>query len=564
MSVKERPIHSDPHMTNAEPQTFSPLEKRVTLIALMIVFLLSALDQTIVSTAMPRIVAQLSGLDLYPWVTTAYLLASTVMVPIYGKLSDIYGRKPILVIGIVLFMLGSMLCGLSGEFGDLPLLGGGMVQLIIFRAVQGLGGAALITSAFAVIADLYPPRERAKLGGLFGSTFGLASVIGPLIGGFFTDLPTVQLLGYDIAGWRWVFYINLPLAGLALFMILVEMPRLTHRTGGKIDFAGAGLLLTTFVPLLLALSWGGTAGWAAPHILGLFGLAALSLAAFLWVESRVANPIVSLSLFRNRTFATANLSAFLMFMAFMGMVSFLPLYMQLGLGLKATTSGLAMMPLTFGLIIAATLSGFLVNKLGRYKMVMVFGAALTTVAAFLLSQTPADASLFDIMWRVTLLGLGLGPAQSVFNLASQNAVPRDQLGVATSAGQFFRQVGSTVGVAVFGAVLTHNLAAPMMRDAEAAPTAQVRTLSLADLERLSVAGHAPAQPGAPAPVVDPQVRETVTKAILGVIFTGFLVCLLGLLSTLLVPNLPLLDRSRPERLDHVLGEAPGEPPADPA
>lgn len=551
-------------MTNAEPQTFSPLEKRVTLIALMIVFLLSALDQTIVSTAMPRIVAQLSGLDLYPWVTTAYLLASTVMVPIYGKLSDIYGRKPILVIGIMLFMLGSMLCGLAGEFGDLPLLGGGMVQLIVFRAVQGLGGAALITSAFAVIADLYPPRERAKLGGLFGSTFGLASVIGPLIGGFFTDLPTVQLLGYDIAGWRWVFYINLPLAGLALFMILVEMPRLTHRTGGKIDFAGAGLLLTTFVPLLLALTWGGTAGWAAPHILSLFGLSVVSLAAFLLVESRVANPIISLSLFRNRTFATANLSAFLMFMAFMGMVSFLPLYMQLGLGLTATTSGLAMMPLTFGLIITATLSGFLVNKLGRYKMVMVFGAALTTLAAFLLSQTPADASLPDIMWRVTLLGLGLGPAQSVFNLASQNAVPRDQLGVATSAGQFFRQVGSTVGVAVFGAVLTHNLAAPMMRDADAAPTAQVRSLSLADLERLSVAGHAPAQPGSPASVIDPQVRETVTKAILGVIFTGFLVCLLGLLSTLLVPNLPLLDRSRPERLDHALGEAPGEPPADPA
>lgn len=551
-------------MTHAEPQTFSALEKRVTLIALMIVFLLSALDQTIVATAMPRIVAQLSGLDLYPWVTTAYLLASTVMVPIYGKLSDIYGRKPILVVGIALFMLGSVLCGMSGEFGDLPLLGGGMVQLIVFRAIQGLGGAGLITSAFAVIADLFPPRERAKLGGLFGSTFGLASVLGPLIGGFFTDLPTVQLLGYEVAGWRWIFYINLPLAGLALFMILVEMPRLTHKTGGKIDFAGAGLLLTTFVPLLLALTWGGTAGWAAPRILGLFALSAVSLAAFLLVESRVANPIISLSLFRNRTFATANLSAFLMFMAFMGMVSFLPLYMQLGLGLKATTSGLAMMPLTFGLIIAATLSGFLVNKLGRYKVVMVFGAALTAVAAFLLSQTPSDATLPDIMWRVALLGLGLGPAQSVFNLAAQNAVPRDQLGVATSAGQFFRQVGSTVGVAVFGAVLTHNLAAPLTRSADAAPTAQVRTLSLADLERLSVASHAPTEPGASAPVVDPQVRETVTQAILGVIFTGFLVCLIGFGATLLVPNLALVDRKTPERLDHALGEAPGEPPADPA
>ncbi|OYX74279.1 MAG: MFS transporter [Caulobacter sp. 32-67-35] len=521
----------------------------------MIVFLLSALDQTIVATAMPRIVAQLSGLDLYPWVTTAYLLASTVMVPIYGKLSDIYGRKPILVIGIVLFMVGSVLCGLSGEFGDLPLIGGGMPQLIVFRAIQGLGGAGLITSAFAVIADLYPPRERAKMGGLFGSVFGLASVVGPLIGGFFTDLPTAHFMGLEIAGWRWVFYINLPLAGLALFMVLIEMPRLTHRMGGRIDFAGAGLLLTTFVPLLLALSWGGTAGWLSPHVLALFGGSAVSMVAFLLVEARVENPIVSLDLFRNRTFATANLSAFLMFMAFMGMVSFLPLYMQLGLGLSATTSGLAMTPLTVGLIAASTASGFIVNRLGRYKEVMVGGAAATALAAFLLSQTPPDANLFDLMWRVTLLGLGLGPAQSVFNLAAQNAVERRQLGVATSAGQFFRQVGSTVGVAVFGAVLTHNLAAPAS-GAVGSPTAQVHALSLADLEKLAVAGRVAGVVGA-APAVDPRVRETVTHAIQGVIFTGFIVCLLGFLSTLLVPALPLQARVRPASPT----EAPGEPPS---
>ena len=542
---------------DAQPQDFSPLERRVTLIALMIVFLLSALDQTIVATAMPRIVAQLSGLDLYPWVTTAYLLASTVMVPIYGKLSDIFGRKPILVIGIALFMIGSVLCGLSGEFGDLPLIGGGMPQLIVFRAIQGLGGAGLITSAFAVIADLYPPRERAKMGGLFGSVFGLASVVGPLIGGFFTDLPTVHLAGLEIAGWRWVFYINLPLAGLALFMVLIEMPRLTHRIGGRIDFAGAGLLLTTFVPLLLALSWGGTAGWASPSILALLGGSAISMVAFLLVEARVDNPIVSLDLFRNRTFATANLSAFLMFMAFMGMVSFLPLYMQLGLGLSATASGLAMTPLTVGLIAASTVSGFVVNRLGRYKEVMVGGAAATALAAFLLSQTPPDASLFDLMWRVTLLGLGLGPAQSVFNLAAQNAVERRQLGVATSAGQFFRQVGSTVGVAVFGAVLTHNLAAPPPGAANA-PAAQVRTLSLADLEKLAVASRSGGPAGAPAAApVDPRVRQTVTSAVQGVIFTGFIVCLLGLLSTLLVPALPLQARVRPGSPT----EAPGEPPS---
>jgi MFS family permease len=235
------------------------------------------------------------------------------------------------------------------------------------------------------------------------------------------------------------------------------------------------------------------------------------------------------------------------------MVAFLPLYMQLGLGMPAAKSGLAMTPLTLGLIVAATASGFLVNRIGRYKAVMVGGAALTTLAAFLLSRTPADASLFDLMWRVTLLGVGLGPAQSVFNLASQNAVPRAQLGVATSAGQFFRQVGSTVGVAVFGAVLTHNLAEPVKRG-EAAPPAQVQTLSLADLERLAMsASMAPGEAGA----VDPAVRETVTEAILGVIFAGFVVCLLGLGATLAVPSLPLQARIRPE----AVGEAPGEPPS---
>ncbi|MDC7685301.1 MDR family MFS transporter [Asticcacaulis sp. BYS171W] len=534
-------------------QDFTAAERRITLIALMIVFLLSALDQTIVSTAMPKIVAQLSGLDLYAWVTTAYLLASTVMVPIYGKLSDIYGRKPILVIGIVIFMIGSGLCGLAGEFGNLPILGGGMVQLIVFRAIQGLGGAALMTSAFAVIADIYPPRERAKLGGLFGATFGIASVLGPLVGGFFTDLGTVSLFGLPVAGWRWVFYINLPLAGLALFMILVKTPKLLHRTGGRIDFIGAGLLLATFLPFLLALSLGGTAGWSSPLVIGLFVGAALALAAFLFVESRVINPIISLSLFRNRTFATANLASLIIFMAFMGLVSFLPLLLQLAQGMNATASGLSMMPLTVGLIASATISGLIVNKIGKYRLIMVGGAALTALGAFLLSRLPAETHVIDVVWRVALIGIGLGPAQSLFNLAVQNAVERHELGVATSSGQFFRQIGSTIGVAVFGAVLTHNLM--VMTPKTPADSAQVQTLSLAELERMALAGQSE---GAAHADVPPEVRETVSDAIKGVMFAGFLVCLLGLVVTAMVPELPLKSFSKPEPL----GEAPGEPPPE--
>jgi EmrB/QacA subfamily drug resistance transporter len=531
-------------------QVFTRAERNVTLAALMIVFMLSALDQTIVSTAMPRIVAQLSGLDLYAWVTTAYLLASTVMVPIYGKLSDIYGRKPVLVAGIAIFIAGSGLCGLAGAFGPLPGLGSSMIQLIVFRALQGLGGAGLITSAFAVIADLFPPRERAKLGGLFGATFGLASVIGPLVGGALTDLPTLHLGGLSVAGWRWVFYINLPLAGLALFMVAVKTPRLSHRTGGRIDFAGALLLLTTFVPLLLALSLGGERGWMSASILGLFALSAAGLAGFLFAEARVANPILSLSLFRNPTFSWANLAGFLVFMAFMGIVAFLPLYMQLGQGVSATLSGLTMLPLTLGLIASATLSGQLVHRTGRYKPVLIGGAVLTTLAAFLLGFITRSTTTLDLAWRVGLLGLGLGPSQSLFNLAVQNAVERRDLGVATSASQFFRQIGSTIGVAVFGAVLTHNLMAD-------APGPSAPRLSLADLERMSaerIVHHAAA--GA----TDPRVGESVTEAVRGVIFVGGLVTLLAFAATLAVPALPLESTDRIEPL----GEAPGEPAPEPA
>src|ERR1700749_3810118 len=223
----------------------------------MIVFLLSALDQTIVFTAMPVIISQLHGLELYAWVTTAYLLSSTVMVPIWGKLGDLYGRKPILLAGIGLFLFGSWLAGLAGEFGDLPLLGGGMIQLIVFRAVQGLGGGALFTTAFAIIADLFPPRERGKFSGLFGGVFGLSSTIGPLIGGYFTDHGTVTLFGHVVAGWRWVFCLNLPLSLFSLLMIIVKMPKMSHQAKGKIDFVGAALIIATVVPLLLALTFGG-------------------------------------------------------------------------------------------------------------------------------------------------------------------------------------------------------------------------------------------------------------------------------------------------------------------
>ncbi len=509
-----------------DDKPFSDAERRLTLGALMIVFLLSALDQTIVSTAMPRIISELHGLTLYSWVTTAYLLTSTVMVPIWGKLGDIYGRKPILVIGISIFLVGSWLSGLSGEFG--PVLGvSGMVQLIVFRALQGIGGGALFTTAFAIIADLYPPRERGKFAGIFGSVFGLASVLGPLIGGYFTDHGTVQLAGHTIAGWRWVFYVNLPLSLLSLFMVIVKMPALPHQRSGSVDVLGAALLIAAFVPLLLALSLGGHSfAWSSPRSLGLFGLAAVSLALFFVVENRVSNPILPPHLFRNRTFSSANLAGFLISMAFMGVVMFLPLYLQLGMGVAATTSGLIMLPLMGGLIIGSTISGQLVSKTGQYRPFMLVGAGLLLIGVSLLAVFLGKVSLPVLCLMLLVVGLGLGPGQSLFNIATQNAVEPRDIGVATSSNQFFRQIGSTVGAALAGALLTHRL------------SSLGGAMDLGALQGMAVkAGLAGGHQA-----VDPTLRDALLHAVQGVTQAAALAVLAGLIAILLIPVLPLRSR----------------------
>jgi len=511
-------------------QTFTDTERRMTLAGLMIVFLLSALDQTVVSTAMPRIIAELNGLTLYSWVTTAYLLTSTVMVPIWGKLGDIHGRKPVLVAGIVIFLVGSWLSGLSGEFG--PLLGmDGMVQLIVFRALQGIGGGALFTTAFAIIADLYPPRERGRFAGIFGSVFGVASVLGPLIGGYFTDHGTVQWGQHTIAGWRWVFYVNLPLSLLSLFMILVKMPPLQHRRTGAVDYIGAILLIAAFVPLLLALSLGGhDFAWASPQSIGLFAFAAVALALFLYAQTRVSNPLVPLRLFGNRAFSTANLAGFLISVAFLGVVTYLPLYMQLGLGVDATTSGLAILPLMGGLIVASTAAGQWVGKTGRYKPLMIAGAVTLLIGIGLLTQVNAQTTLPDLCWRLAIMGLGLGPGQSLFNLATQNAVEARDIGVATSSNQFFRQIGSTIGVAVFGALLTHRLAA------------QGQGFDLGSLQGLALKATTPGGVEGAARHADPVLAQALTHAITGVFAAGLVVVALGLAVIFLIPELPLRGR----------------------
>ncbi len=446
--------------------TYTDAERRATLTGLMVVFLLAALSQTIVGTAMPRIVEDLNGFSLYTWVTTAYLLSSTVMVPIYGKLSDLYGRKPVLIFGVTVFLLGSALSGLAGEPWLGNFLGGGMNQLIAARAVAGFGGAALFTTAFTILADMFDPAERAKFGGLFGAIFGLSAVVGPVVGGFLTDSLS----------WRWNFYVNLPLGLLALFLIITRMPRVGVRTGGKIDVVGALFILGATIPLLLALTWGGTTyAWDSTTIISLLGGAFVSLLAFLFTESRVSDPIIPLTLFRNRMFSIGNMASFVMGMAFFGVIMFLPLYMQMVLGVSPTNSGMSMLPLMAGLMGSSITAGRVVARSGAYKPWMIGGGIILALGMYLLTGLHADTSLPDLYWRMFIVGLGLGPAQSLFTLAIQNAVAPRELGVATSSSQFFRQIGSTIGAAVFGTLLMNNLHSELPKHLPDLPGGQMNT-----------------------------------------------------------------------------------------
>ena len=517
--------------THDEPNDFTDSERKVTLWAVLIVFLLSALDQTIVATAMPRIIAELHGLALYSWVTTAYLLTSTVMVPIWGKLSDLYGRKPILLASIGFFLTGSWLSGLSGEFGAWPVLGGGMTQLIFFRAIQGIGGGGLFTTGMAIVANLFPPRERGKYSGLFGGVFGLASALGPLVGGYFTDHGTVQLFGHTVAGWRWVFYVNLPLSLLSLFMILGKMPKMSHQAKGRVDVLGALLIIATLVPLLLALTFGGhTHPWTSPLVLGLFAGAAAGLIAYVVAERFASDPILPLALFKNRVFSTANLAGFLVNMSFMSTVAFLPLFMQLGQGVKATTSGLSTLPMMAGLMVSSIGSGRLVTRTGKYKAFMLGGVAMTFLGILLLSRMNADTSRLDLAWRMLVLGIGLGPGQSLFNLAVQNALPPQQMGVVTSSSQFFRQIGATTGVALFGTALTNHLNRGLGSVMPGVDVAKLQGMGAA-----AASGH--------AMVLPRFIKQIISTAITGTFSLGLYVVALAALVTLLIPEVPL--RSRP-------------------
>lgn len=383
-----------------------------------------------------------------------------------------------------MLILGSGLCGLSGEFSRLPFLGSGMSQLIVFRALQGLGSAALFTSAFAIIADLFLARERGRFMGLFSGVYALAGALGPLIGGFFADLHTIHLAGLAIAGWRWVFYLNLPIALVAMAIIVWRMPRLRHQSGRKIDVLGAIFFVATVVPLLLALTWGGTRySWASAPIAALLMGSALATCLFVLIELRTAHPLLPMDLFRNRVFMIGNVAATIVGAAFLGLAMFMPLFPQAVQGLSATDSGIVTFPLLIGVLLSAAASRIIASRTGVYKSTIVAGLVGLAVATVWLSTIGPDTPQWALAIGLFLVGIAVGPSQSLYTLAVQNAVPPQQLGVATSASQFCKQIGALIGVAMFGALLVGNLQAQLLRTLPSDPQAAVyRTMDLSEAQ----------------------------------------------------------------------------------
>lgn len=442
---------------DVEMPRYSKRETLLTMLGVLMVMLLASLDQTIVATAQPRIIADFNGLDRYTWVSTAYLLASTVMIPIYGKLSDMFGRKPIFLVGVVLFLAGSALCGLAQD----------MNQLIGFRAFQGLGAAALMPIAMAVIGDLFTPRERGKWQGVTGAVFGLSSILGPALGGWITDN----------ASWRWIFYVNLPIGIVALLVLIFLMPTLrSQRTGkARIDYLGALLLVAGAVPLMLGFSFaGGQYAWLSPQIISLFAVSVVAFILFFVYESRLekANrqPIIDPSLFKNPVFVVSVTITMFTSMAMFGSIFFLPLFAQGILGISATNSGLLLSPLMMALIVSSVVSGQLVSRLGKYKWIAITGMVVSVCGTLLLLRLNIDSSQNDLWISMVVLGLGLGFGMALYTMVVQNALPT-RIGQATSGLTFFRQIGATIALAAMGSVMTSTYQ-PAFRSALSEPVKQ--------------------------------------------------------------------------------------------
>ncbi len=426
------------------PRPIAPERVRVVFSGLVLAMLLAALDSTIVATALPTIVGELGGLAHISWVVTAYLLAQTVATPLYGKLGDLYGRKGVMQAAVVIFLAGSALSGLSRS----------MIELIVFRGLQGLGGGGLIVTTQAVVGDLVPPRERGRYMGIFGAVLGVASVAGPLIGGYLTSNLT----------WRWIFYVNIPIGAVALAVLTATLPAERRRGRRAIDLPGAALLAVVLGGIILICDLAGTVyPWNSNLIGGLAATVVVALALFVEAERRAAEPVLPLRLFKNRTFVVGCAVGLVVGFALFGSVTYMPIFLQIVKGGSPTASGLEMVPMMAGVLVASIASGQLISRWGRYRIFPIAGAGVTAVGLFLLSRLGPETSIFSASMRMLVVGLGLGMTMQVLVIAVQNAVDYADLGVATSGATLFRLIGGSVGTAVMGAIFAGRLTANLTR-----------------------------------------------------------------------------------------------------
>ncbi|MBN3858279.1 MFS transporter [Paraburkholderia sp. Ac-20340] len=436
MQTTTQPTANEPALADSAAQSHPPL--RLLFPALLLVMLLAALDQTIVSTALPTIVGELGGLDRLSWVVTAYLLTSTIVVPLYGKFGDLFGRKIVLQTAIVIFLIGSALCGVAQN----------MPQLIALRALQGIGGGGLMVVTMAAVGDVIPPAQRGKYQGMFGGVFGLATVVGPLLGGFLVEHLS----------WRWIFYINLPLGALALVVIgAVFKPRVAQ-VKHVIDYMGAGWLAAALTCLILFTSEGGSLlPWNSPQLWLTLLMGVVAVAGFIHEEKHAVEPIMPLALFRERTFVLSSLIGFIVGVSLFGSVTFLPLYLQVVKGSTPSQAGVQMLPMMGGVLIMSMVAGRIISKIGKYRAFPIAGTACVAVAMMLLARLEIATPLSHMYLYMGLLGCGLGMVMQVLILAVQNTVEFRHMGVATSGATLFRSIGGSVGVAAFGAVFSHGL-----------------------------------------------------------------------------------------------------------
>jgi EmrB/QacA subfamily drug resistance transporter len=499
------------------------------MLGLALGMLLASLDQTVVGTSLPRIVAVLGGMDLFSWLFTAYMLAQTITIPIAGKMSDRMGRKPIFLSGMIIFMAGSLMAGFSTS----------MEMLIVCRFIQGLGGGALIPVAMATVADLYAPQDRGKIQGMLGAVFALSTVIGPFIGGFIVD-------NWD---WDWVFWVNLPVGIFAMIVASFKFPSLERVETSPVDYLGIVTLVGAMAPALLTLTWGGTTyAWTSPEILGMIALSAVMLVAFVAVERRAADPLLPFRLFREPILTLGSAGLFIMSLGMFGVVGFLPLFLQAVMGMSATNSGMLTIPLMIGSMITSISSGFLLKRTG-YKPWLLAGPPVMAVGMYLLSTLHAGSDPIEAIVYQLIVGLGIGAVMSNYIVAAQNVMARNEMGVATSSMSLFRSIGGTVGITMFGGLLNGRMVAEIGRNL---PEGAMELLPTTDATSL---GNVLLDPEISAiiPVaIQEAIRLSLSNSITFLFVVGSVIVLLSLITSILIRKVPL------KSADEYYGDQPGQ------